>query len=365
HDHAMRVPRPDLSVAYGTPNACNNCHKNKTAKWAYEAVDKWYGKTRAYHFAEDLIPGSRGGADAESHLLTLLNKPNIPEIVRAAAVNYLGNVQTSSGLNAILSCINSKDAQVRYRAVIALKNYDEQEWIGVAAPLLQDAVRAVRVAATDLFLTIPIANIPGSYQSAFLAAKDEHLQFLYNQADFSTGSLSLGDYYARLADYGNAEKFYLRGIKKDNLMNLARLNLSIVYNLDNKNNEALAVLKDAEKIDPENENVLFNMGLLYNEMGNKTAALETFEKGLKIKAINPRLYYNYGLLLLNTDEAKAEQVLKKGLLQANNNADLHYALAFLYLRQKQPTKAMSHAQILKELNPNNPNYAQIFNTLKL
>lgn len=365
HDHAMRVPRPDLSVAYGTTNACNNCHKDKSAKWAAKAIDKWYGKTRAYHFTEDLIPGSRGGAAAETHLLKLLNKPNVPQIVKAAAVNYLGNVQTNTGLNAIIGCLASKDAQVKYRALMALKNYDQQQWISYTVPLLQDDVRAVRVAAADLFLTVPIADIPSNYQSSFSRAKDEHLQYLYYQADFSVGNLSLADYYARLADCPNAEKFYLRALKKDNLMNLARLNLSIAYSLDHKNNDALAVLKDAEKIDPKNENVLFNMALLYNEVGDKTDALQTFEKGVKMNAKNPRFYYNYGLLLLDTDEFKAEQILKKGLLVEQDNIDLHYALAFLYLRQKQPSKAMSHALILKKLSPNNPNYAQIFSALKL
>jgi cytochrome c553 len=27
HDHSIRIPRPDLSVELGTPNACNNCHE--------------------------------------------------------------------------------------------------------------------------------------------------------------------------------------------------------------------------------------------------------------------------------------------------------------------------------------------------
>ena len=31
HDHSMRIPRPDLSVALGTPNACNNCHRGINA----------------------------------------------------------------------------------------------------------------------------------------------------------------------------------------------------------------------------------------------------------------------------------------------------------------------------------------------
>ena len=31
-DHSFRVPRPDLSVAIGTPNACTDCHAGKSAR---------------------------------------------------------------------------------------------------------------------------------------------------------------------------------------------------------------------------------------------------------------------------------------------------------------------------------------------
>ena len=51
-DHNFRIPRPDLSVAIGTPNACNGCHAKQTAQWAAAAVAKWYG------------PGRRGRAGA-------------------------------------------------------------------------------------------------------------------------------------------------------------------------------------------------------------------------------------------------------------------------------------------------------------
>ena len=39
-DHSFRIPRPDLSVKYNTPNACNGCHKNKDSKWASSAFKK-------------------------------------------------------------------------------------------------------------------------------------------------------------------------------------------------------------------------------------------------------------------------------------------------------------------------------------
>ena len=39
HDHSLRVPRPDLSVKFGTPNACNGCHTNRDARWAANASE--------------------------------------------------------------------------------------------------------------------------------------------------------------------------------------------------------------------------------------------------------------------------------------------------------------------------------------
>ena len=42
-DHAIRVPRPDLSDTLGTPNACNRCHTDRKASWAATAMDSWYG----------------------------------------------------------------------------------------------------------------------------------------------------------------------------------------------------------------------------------------------------------------------------------------------------------------------------------
>src|SRR5204862_2941777 len=36
-DHSFRIPRPDQSVKYNTPNACTQCHKDKKAQWAADA----------------------------------------------------------------------------------------------------------------------------------------------------------------------------------------------------------------------------------------------------------------------------------------------------------------------------------------
>src|SRR3954469_5825250 len=46
HDHSLRIPRPDLSAKLGTPNACNDCHSDKSAEWAAAAVERWHGPDR-------------------------------------------------------------------------------------------------------------------------------------------------------------------------------------------------------------------------------------------------------------------------------------------------------------------------------
>jgi hypothetical protein len=45
-DHSLRIPRPDLSVTLGTPNACNGCHSNRDARWAAARVAAWFGNDR-------------------------------------------------------------------------------------------------------------------------------------------------------------------------------------------------------------------------------------------------------------------------------------------------------------------------------
>jgi len=72
-DHSFRIPRPDQSAEYGTSNSCNSCHKDKDAVWAAEHVINWYGKERAYHFSDDLIPASRADNCETSIETTALN----------------------------------------------------------------------------------------------------------------------------------------------------------------------------------------------------------------------------------------------------------------------------------------------------
>jgi tetratricopeptide (TPR) repeat protein len=364
HDHSFRVPRPDLSVKYGTPNACSNCHTDQSNKTLADAVVKWYGPNRKHHFSDDLIPGSQLDAKSEAHLVRLINTKTTPAIIKATAAFYLGSITTSTSLNTLLTCLNHKDAQVRYRALRSLSNFPSNNWIDNVGPLLSDKVRAVRIGAADLFITIPKDQIPSQYTSTFDQAHIELRKYLRYQTDFSSGNIMLADYYLKIQDYSNAELFYLNGLKKDDQMNYALLNLSTLYNTVGKNDAALKMLQRALKNDANNERIYYNMALLYNELNDKPAAEKSFAKAVELKSQNPRVYYNYGLMLnASNNSKKAEAILQKGIAINPNTPDLYYALTFVYIQLGNTTKAQQTAFKLKQLDPNNPNYQELFKNL--
>jgi len=363
-DHSFRVPRPDQTVDFGTPNTCNSCHKDKPAAWAAKSIEQWYGPKRQYHFSDDLVPGSQLNDKSETHLITLIADLTQPAIARATAAHYLGNVNSMNSLQALLAVLNDQNAILRYYSLRALSQFPPELWIKPVTALLSDKVRAVRIAAADLFHPLPPGSVPTSAVAAFQQADAENRRYLAYQTDFAVGNVMMGDYELQGGDHLGAIAHYLRGLTKDSLMNYARFNLSAAYNLAGKNQEALKTLQNAAAIDPSNDRTFYNLGLLYYELQDIPSALQNFRKAVQIGSRMPGLYYNYGLLLQQEGSAsEAEKILLRGYSIEPQATNINYALAFLYMQQSNPQKARRHARVLKQIDPQNPEYQTLFRNL--
>lgn len=292
HDHNFAVPRPDLSEKYGVPNACNTCHNDKSAKWASQAVEKWYGKERRPHFAENLIIGSLQNEKSLERLNELLTNSATPDIIRATAVHYLGGIYTEQSLQLVKKELNSSDAQTRYRAVIALGNFPIHLYENELIPLLNDKVKAVRIATAYVFL-----SQKGWEQSKLLAsfesARKEYETFVLSQADFPVGSATAADYFTHLGDTDKAILFYERAIKKDKTLNHVRLNLATLYNGKGQNNKAWQILHQAQNYAPQNAQVYYFMALLSSEEKDYNQAKKYFEKAMQLGMNNENIQRNY------------------------------------------------------------------------
>jgi hypothetical protein len=100
-------------------------------------------------------------------------------------------MQTRGSAGALRKALFDRNALVRYSALKALLNFDPGIWQNAAASLLKDPVRAVRIAAADLFHRIPPGMMVQGAKNNFPSADAENRSFLNYQADFSTGNICL------------------------------------------------------------------------------------------------------------------------------------------------------------------------------
>ena len=119
HDHSMRIPRPDLSVRLGTPNGCNNCHKNKDAQWAAQQTKTWYGDARKgfQQYAAALHNARHDGPGAGNALAELIRDTEAPDIVRATALAELGPYLSAATIDVLPLALSDDDPAVRAAAV--------------------------------------------------------------------------------------------------------------------------------------------------------------------------------------------------------------------------------------------------------
>src|SRR5439155_14476933 len=132
-----------------SPNACNNCHTKQTAQWAVDAIGTWTGKPPSSYqnFADALHSASIGAPGARGALLALIDDKTQPAVVRASAIERLGQGLTPSTLDAVARSLNDPDALVRAAAVEALASADTPTPQRFLPRMLDDPVKLVRTEA--------------------------------------------------------------------------------------------------------------------------------------------------------------------------------------------------------------------------
>ncbi len=119
HDHSLRVPRPDLSLTLGTPNACNGCHRDRDARWAVAQVKQWYGHAPQgfQRFAAAFSAASAGALDASAQLRAIAADASHPAIVRATALAQLNAADSQRALETVAEGARDRSPLLRLAAL--------------------------------------------------------------------------------------------------------------------------------------------------------------------------------------------------------------------------------------------------------
>lgn len=362
-DHSFRVPRPDQSVLYDTPNACTGCHEDATDEWAANKIVEWYGPERAPHFSDALTAGATRLPQAIPGLIQLMSDTTQPEIARATAVRYLSQIQDPQLPRYIAARLQDSDPLVKYTAINSLGQLPDDQLTDLISPLLTDSLRAIRTAVAGILVGM---NIPDEMRQAYDEAHKEYRYSLEVRADFTGGQMELAQYYEKLEQWRMAEKAYQRAMDMDNLFQPARINLAYLYNRLGRNNEAMKLLKEVNQAEPDFGPAYYSLGLLYAEQQKWDSAAVYLETATTFDPYNERIYYNLGLAHQNNGKPlSAEKAFRNGLNVMPESEPLHYALAVLYYQQKMFAKAKQETRVLLQFNPQNQQYRQLANELNI
>jgi tetratricopeptide (TPR) repeat protein len=357
-DHSFRIPRPDLSVKYGTPNACVGCHKDKTDEWAAAAIFKLKGAPKEDHFSDLLIPGLKGGANAHASLLQLAKDTIYPEIARASAIIKLPNYRDQAIVRKqLLEFLNDKSPLVRASTADALNEISDPANITYLLPLLNDEKRAVRIKAFNALAIMDEKTIPQKYKKLYKKVEKEYFIYLDGISDFVGGRINRANYTLKKGDLKGAIKGYENALAIDGINNLVRTNLANLYYQNGEFQKAEQAFKIIIEQEPNYGATYYSYGLLLAELKRTDDAIAQMELATIYMSDNPRVYYNLSLLYDGIKKTKkAENTIIRGLKKVPNNESLLYLLAYHYANNSAKEKAKNIALKLVQLFPNNSQY---------
>lgn len=354
-DHSMRIPRPDLSVELGTPNACNHCHADKSAQWAVEYTTKWYGIKRKPHYGTVLAAGRKREPAAEPELSRLASDALFPVIVRATALSLLRGYNSDGSRLTMQRALEDPEALIRHTAVGSFTPQTPQDLIGSIAPLLHDPAKAVRLAAASKLAVLSADQLPVKHRDALQAALLEYQGSMEYVADFASGRHNLGNMYSNLGQLDKAEQNYMAAIAIDDEFYPAKANLALLYNRIGNDDKAEKLYREMLKEHPDLAEASYSLGLLLAEKKEYSEAVAYLKKATEQLPERARIHYNLGLLLqyLKKD-SEAEAALMRAVEIEPQNLDFLYAATDHYIKRGKFDKAKFLAERMVSEHPGSP-----------
>ncbi|MGE0755578.1 MAG: tetratricopeptide repeat protein [Pirellulaceae bacterium] len=384
-DHSLRIPRPDVSVQVGTPNACSGCHlaegglpaarsaqlpeyadwlraaregdgevKEALAKvdrWAAERFTAWYGTKAdaADHYATTLTAARRGDLDARERLIKLIRDRRLSGILRATCLFELGQYAQDDVVSTSAEMLTDEEPLVRLAALPNLERLPEDQLVKRAAPLLRDPLRAVRAEAGRVLARVDIRWLDGPQRQAREAALEEYRQGLVANNDRAVAHLGLGVLAEQLGDLPGAREAYETALRIEPQMAGPRANL--------------AALLEQFAASERDETAAQHLARRVQDL--RQQELELLRRDAQLVPRNASVRYRLGLsLYLHGQLAEAEHELREAVQLSPNTADFVLGLALLLQKQNQIPEAIEWTRRLLVLRPGDPSYAQLLAELE-
>ena len=355
-DHSLRIPRPDLTVIIGTPNACNDCHSDKRLDWQIEWTHKWYGedmdsvsrkRTRAVHAATERRPG------ALDQLIEVFDGEEID--AWQATLLRLMEPWASDSRVADRANRTANDGGPIARTAAALLIGRRGETGPLLEKMLTDPIKSVRIEAAWSSLDRLSIDHPTFAEVSAMAL---------HQSDQPQGAMTMARLAVKREDMKDAEKWFERAAKWDPSSPVPRRDLAVFLSGQGRTGDSITWLEDAAKLDPNNSEIPYLTALALAELGQTELALGKLKTAVEIQPSFARAWYNLGLLQNSQGDPQAAVAsLQQAAAIETSNPDAPYAMATIYLRMGNAEYAINSAQEAVRRDPDHEQANQFLRQL--
>jgi predicted CXXCH cytochrome family protein len=299
HDHSLRVPRPDLSAAHGVPNACNGCHGERDARWAAATVRAWLGRDARglQDFAGTFADAEARKPRAAASLAAVAGDRAQPAIVRASALARLAGSGEAATLAAARAAAGDANPLLRLAAARVAYGFPPRESASIAAPLLSDPVRSVRIEAAHALAGAPAGLLTTDQRAALARAGDEYVSAQRYNADRPEARVNLGTYFARLGRIDDARGEFAAARELDPRYVPAYVNEADTLRAQGREDDAMRVLTEGLARVPDDAALHHALGLAQARRKDQEAALKSLARAAQLAPGNARYAYVYAVAL--------------------------------------------------------------------
>jgi predicted CXXCH cytochrome family protein len=366
HDHSFRIPRPDVSAKLGTPNACNDCHADKTSAWAAAAIEDWFGPDRQgfQNYAEAFHAAWNDGGDAAAKLAAVASG-GAPAFARASALSELAPRVSRQNVELAQASLKDPDPMVRIGALDMLANVPPRQLWTFAAPLLSDPIRGVRIRTASLLAPVPTASQPAADREPFERAAAELVASHRLNADRPESRTALGSFFAKRGLGADAEAEYKAALRLSPQFIPAAINLAELYRRLGRDADGEAVLRTAVTVAPGDAGVLHALGLALVRLKRSDEALDLLRRATEAEPERARYAYVYAVGLNSAGRgSEAMSVLKENLARHPEDRDTLQALIAFNRNAGDAASALAYAEQLARIEPNDRTLADLIQDLR-
>ncbi|MEM1412002.1 MAG: tetratricopeptide repeat protein [Pseudomonadota bacterium] len=366
-DHSMRIPRPDWSLEYGTPNACTQCHEDKDDAWAAQAFSTMFPDVGApfQHWVTAFHQAREGLPQAEVSLLSVYGKEGTPDLARATAILELRAYLSPLSGQVVEQALRDESPLVRIAALRVIESIPPASRFPLAGHLLNDPVLAVRSEAARMLAGSPRHQLDVAARGALERAIRDYFNVQQLNADRPESGFNLGNLSLDAGNATQAERYYRQSIARDDTFTPSWLNLSELYRGEGMVRESKGLLEEGLGKNPEAADLHHALGLAYVREGSNDQALASLKSASDLAPDAVRYGYVYGVALNSTGQPEAAVTTLESVHQRHpNSRDVLFALATIERDRGNRDAAIGWARGLLSLNPADQQADQLLRQLE-